>query len=216
MEEKKLNEQESLALITSMINDTRERLAENSGRPFLIWGYTSIAVSILEYAAITFAWNRYWVLAWWLIPIIGHTLMWMFCRKKEHTPKSYIDRSIDAVWTVFGGSILAAVCGNIIYGSHTMLLFSVVMLVGTGVAITGIIIRNFATALGGVAAILISFVFPIMRQFQPTVEEVGREGVAAYISTDILIFAAIFFAMLVIPGHILNYKNRKSKRCSKR
>ena len=44
MEEKKLNEQESLALITSMINDTRERLAENSGRPFLIWGYTSIAV----------------------------------------------------------------------------------------------------------------------------------------------------------------------------
>lgn len=59
MEEKKLNEQESLALITSMINDTRERLAENSGRPFLIWGYTSIAVSILEYAAITFAWNRY-------------------------------------------------------------------------------------------------------------------------------------------------------------
>lgn len=86
MEEKKLNEQESLALITSMINDTRERLAENSGRPFLIWGYTSIAVSMLEYAAITFAWNRYWVLAWWLIPIIGHTLMWLFCRKKEHTP----------------------------------------------------------------------------------------------------------------------------------
>jgi hypothetical protein len=212
MEEKKLNEQESLALITSMINDTRERLAENSGRPFLIWGYTSIAVSMLEYAAITFAWNRYWVLAWWLIPIIGHTLMWLFCRKKEHTPKSYIDRSIESIWIVTGGTCLFAVIGNIMYGSLSMLLFSVVLLIGTGVTITGLIIKDFTTAFVGSIASVFSLAFPIVHQFQLAAGETGRHA----ISTNILIFVAIFFVVLVIPGHILNCKNRKNKRCSKR
>lgn len=212
MEEKKLNEQESLALITSMINDTRERLAENSGRPFLIWGYTSIAVSMLEYAAITFAWNRYWVLAWWLIPIIGHTLMWLFCRKKEHTPKSYIDRSIESIWIVTGGTCLFAVIGNIMYGSLSMLLFSVVLLIGTGVTITGLIIKDFTTAFVGSIASVFSLAFPIVHQFQLATGETGRHA----ISMNILIFVAIFFVVLVIPGHILNCKNRKNKRCSKR
>ena len=212
MEEKKLNEQESLALITSMINDTRERLAENSGRPFLIWGYTSIAVSMLEYAAITFAWNRYWVLAWWLIPIIGHTLMWLFCRKKEHTPKSYIDRSIESIWIVTGGTCLFAVIGNIMYGSLSMLLFSVVLLIGTGVTITGLIIKDFTTAFVGSIASVFSLAFPIVHQFQLATGETGRHA----ISTNIIIFVAIFFVVLVIPGHILNCKNRKNKRCSKR
>lgn len=212
MEEKKLNEQESLALITSMINDTRERLAENSGRPFLIWGYTSIAVSMLEYAAITFAWNRYWVLAWWLIPIIGHTLMWLFCRKKEHTPKSYIDRRIESIWIVTGGTCLFAVIGNIMYGSLSMLLFSVVLLIGTGVTITGLIIKDFTTAFVGSIASVFSLAFPIVHQFQLAAGETGRHA----ISTNILIFVAIFFVVLVIPGHILNCKNRKNKRCSKR
>lgn len=212
MEEKKLNEQESLALITSMINDTRERLAENSGRPFLIWGYTSIAVSILEYTAQMLGWSNYWGLAWWFIPIIGYTLMWLFCRKKEHTPKSYIDRSIESIWIVTGGTCLFAVIGNIMYGSLSMLLFSVVLLIGTGVTITGLIIKDFTTAFVGSIASVFSLAFPIVHQFQLAAGETGRHA----ISTNILIFVAIFFVVLVIPGHILNCKNRKNKRCSKR
>lgn len=215
MEEKKLNEQESLALIASMINNTRERLAKNSGRPFLIWGYTVIAVSLFEYMAINLGWSAYYGLIWWLIPIIGHPLTWLACRGQKHEPKTYVDRCIDAVWTVMGVTCLVAVFGEIIYGTHTMLFFSVVMLAGCGVAITGLIIKDFTTALMGTLAIGASLVFPIMRHFQPTAEELGQEGVVAYISADILIFAAIFFAILVIPGHILNYKNRKRKTCSK-
>lgn len=216
MEEKKLNEQESLALITSMINDTRERLAENSGRPFLIWGYTTVAISLLEYTAHRLGWTEYAGLFWFFIPIIGWLLTWMTCRQEKNKPKSYVDRCVDAVWTVLGVTCMATIFGEILYGSHTMVFFLTVMLIGSGVSITGLIIKDFTSALVGSLAIAVSFVFPIMRQFQPTVEEVGPEGVVNYILLDILIFAAIFFAMLVIPGHILNYKNRKNKRCSKR
>lgn len=34
MEERKLNEKESLELITRMIQNTKDRMAENSGTPF--------------------------------------------------------------------------------------------------------------------------------------------------------------------------------------
>lgn len=216
MEEKKLNEQESLALIASMIDDTRKRLATNSGRPFLVWGYTTVLVSLFEYMTYILGWSKEWGLAWWLIPIIGYALTWLTCRKKQHTPKSYVDRCIDAVWCVLGATCFIVVFGNIMYGLHTMLFFSVVLTIGSGIAITGLIIKDLTSALGGCAGMVASLVFPIMRQLQPTVEEVGNEGVIHYILADILIFAAIFFVMLVIPGHILNFKNRKNKACSKR
>ena len=38
MEGKRMNEAESLELITSMINDSRARMTKNLGTPFLIWG----------------------------------------------------------------------------------------------------------------------------------------------------------------------------------
>lgn len=215
MEERKLNEQESLALITSMINDTRERLAKDSGRPFLIWGYTTVLISLLEYVAHRLGWTEYAGLFWFFIPVIGHTLTWLTGRKKQNLPKSYIDRCVSEVWTVLGVSCLTAVFAEILYGTHTMMFFSIILLIGSGTAMTGLIIKDFTTSLVGALSMLASLIFPVMRQLQPAVEEVGQEGVAKYVSADILIFAAIFFAMLVIPGHILNYKNRRNKACSK-
>ena len=44
MEERKLDAQESIELITRMIRNTRRRLATNAGRPFLVWGYTTVAL----------------------------------------------------------------------------------------------------------------------------------------------------------------------------
>ncbi|MBQ2374010.1 MAG: hypothetical protein II299_02705, partial [Alistipes sp.] len=48
MEKNNLTEAQSLELITSMINDSRARLTRNSGTPFLIWGYTMIAMLVIE------------------------------------------------------------------------------------------------------------------------------------------------------------------------
>lgn len=38
MDDKKLNEKESLELIAQMIQNTKSGMAENAGVPFLIWG----------------------------------------------------------------------------------------------------------------------------------------------------------------------------------
>lgn len=45
MEERKLNEKESLELIAQMIQNTKNRLETNCGMPFLFWGYTTPSLS---------------------------------------------------------------------------------------------------------------------------------------------------------------------------
>lgn len=47
MNDRVLNEKESLELIAQMIQNTKSRMTRNSGAPFLIWGYTTIIVSLL-------------------------------------------------------------------------------------------------------------------------------------------------------------------------
>ena len=46
MEDKKLNEKESLELITQMIQNTRRNLDTGSGNMFLVWGYVSVLVTL--------------------------------------------------------------------------------------------------------------------------------------------------------------------------
>ena len=48
MEEKKLNERESLELITRMIQETKNKLEVGDGNVLLIWGYVSVLTAILD------------------------------------------------------------------------------------------------------------------------------------------------------------------------
>ena len=52
MEDKKLNEKESLELITQMIQNTRQNLDTGSGNMFLVWGYVSVLVTLTVLASV--------------------------------------------------------------------------------------------------------------------------------------------------------------------
>ena len=58
MEDKVLTEKESLDLISQMIRNTRSRLEDNSGIPFLIWGYTTVIVAVIVWSLVTTSGNR--------------------------------------------------------------------------------------------------------------------------------------------------------------
>lgn len=73
MEERKLNEKESLELIAQMIQNTKNRLETNCGMPFLFWGYTTIFVSLLVWFLVVTTRNYYWQYLWFLLPIIAGT-----------------------------------------------------------------------------------------------------------------------------------------------
>lgn len=200
-EEKKLNGQESLELINSMISNTRMQLTRGAGVPFLIWGYTTVAVSLWEYAMHYF--HLCWGWGWFALPVIGWVLTYLYSRRSERHEyvRSYVDRAIYAVWTVFGVSVLFAFGAALVY--KISMFFMMTLLIGMGTTITGAIIRSKAVTAGGALTMLSSTIFALRHMFLPEVREMGREALFAYSMNDMLIFAAIFFLLMCIPGHIL-------------
>ncbi|RNC64863.1 hypothetical protein [Proteiniphilum sp. X52] len=192
MEEKQLNEKESLELIARMIQNTQRKLEKGNGLPFLTWGYTTVAVSLLVWYLFSSTGNPYWNYLWFLIPVIGFPTMMLIIRKQEKGVKTYIDRIIGYVWIAFGIAGLA-VSTSAVFVWNLPILFIIVLMMGTGTAITGMIIRFKPIIFSGFAGMLFSFLCLIVKGYD-----------------SILVFALIFLVMMVIPGHILNWKGRKN------
>ncbi|MGI6342204.1 MAG: hypothetical protein ACOXZ9_04415 [Bacteroidales bacterium] len=192
MEEKKFNEKESLELISQMIRNTQQRIEKGNGMPFLVWGYTTVLVSLAVWFALKTTGNYYWNYLWFLIPIIGFPLFMLTMRKSEKGVKTYIDRIIGYVWIVFGigGLVMSA---SAIFFWYIPILFIVALMMGSGTAITGLIIKFKPLIFSGFACIFLSFLCLIIKGYE-----------------SILVFALIFLVMMIIPGHILNWKGKKN------
>lgn len=205
-----IDEKRSLEIISQMIADTAQHIEDQSGKYFLVWGYTTVAVSLFEYFAQLYGCNMaLCVWAWWLIPLIGGVAtLWMVAHQNKLfgvRPKSYLDRSIGAVWGVFGFSSLFAMVAAVVYGCS--MLFLIVMLMGMGTVITGIICRHRALTTCGAVAMLLSLIFPIKHIVLRDMDaDAVRSLGDVLLYSDILIFAAIFLVMMVIPGHILQHR----------
>jgi len=215
MDNKQFTETQSLELIAAMIRDSRTRLARNSGSPFLIWGYVTVAVSLFEAFAIRYFDNpEPWMWGWFAIPLLGKIGMLLFARK-DHGARNYIDRVISAIWTVIGIALVTMVSSFL---NHVFILSTIITMVGMGTAITGMVIRDRTTTAAGFMAIAATLIYPLrewlfarfsaMDATTATIEFAMRWN-----SDSVLIFAAIFLVLMVIPGHILNRKCNRA--CSK-
>lgn len=99
MEDKQLNAAESIALISRMIDNTRNRMLRNSGRPFLVWGYVTVFTTLLVMGAVYYFQNPKWNILWMLLPVLGALLMW---RHATSIPKAKSARSSTASSTTYG------------------------------------------------------------------------------------------------------------------
>lgn len=191
MDDKKLNEKESLELIAQMIQNTKHRMTKNAGAPFLMWGYTTIAVSLLVWYLLkeTGNYNMQWL--WFLLPAIAFPCTVLISRKQQTMVKTYIDRIVGYVWVVFGLGGFFVSCLSIFIWNRSILLV-ILLMMGMGTALTGLIIRmrlvTVCGTLGALASLGCAFVHGI---------------------DQILFFALAFVFMMVIPGH---YLNRMAKR----
>ena len=205
MEEKRMNEVESLELITSMINDSRARMTKNLGTPFLIWGYTTVAVSICQAVIVACVEEFYpYLWGWFAIPVVGWLLMLLF-NKQEKTVTNYIDRCINALWCATG------VAAFILPFMGVFVFPSVIMLIGVGTATTAAVVKDKIVKRIGYAAIFSSLLFPFVRLLLSRLFTLEQFGGRERYLVECIIFAVIMFLLLIVSGHILNYK----KRCLK-
>jgi hypothetical protein len=204
--EQPIDERRSLEIISQMIADTSRKIEQNSSLYFLAWGYTVALVSIFEYVVLVADLNKSWLWAWWLIPVIGGiATLWLGRRERKAgaQPKSYVDRSVSAVWTVLGLSSLVSYV--VFFDNASAFYFLIAFMMGIGTTISGAICRQRLLTVSGAVSILLSVVFPLKRwaMINYTITD------PAIIYADILIFAAIFVVMMIVPGHIYLHRAKK-------
>lgn len=193
----KMSAAESIELITRMIHSTRHNLEQYAYRPFLVWGYTTIAVALAVWGCITITQNPAWFGLWFAIPVIGGITTYLL--RGTHAPKGYvrtpIDKALSYLWIILG--IAGCIASISSFVKPIDILFLIVLLMGSGTAITGLILQARLFTAAGLVGLALSVLFLIV------------QGIS-----QCLIFAAVFFVMMVIPGHIIRHRLRKkNSRC---
>lgn len=193
MEDKQLNSEQSLELIQSMIRQTRSHVERNAARPFLVMGYLTVATSIAVWFALRTTLNPKWNLLWFAIPLLGLVYSYIRCRhRQDRKVHTYVDRVVGQIWWVFGPA--AAFCSLLTLFARLEILFFILLLMGMATALTGLVIRfRLCVVSGLISAFLLAPVCLFVHG-----------------ANQCLIFAAVFAVMMVIPGHILDYKCRRT------
>ncbi|MDR2911818.1 MAG: hypothetical protein LBV38_00740 [Alistipes sp.] len=207
MEDKTLTTDQSIDLIARMIASARRNFSDNGGAMFLIWGYTTIAVTVAVYATflITRSLDAMWL--WWAIPAVSGALTWRHYRKYRRPVQNHIDKAVGHVWVAFTVAVVACM----VYGfvapyllPEAMLsrvpqfpiLFIISLMIAMCTAITGLLIRFRPVAVAGFAGIPLAFVVLV----------------ADGMMWQFAIFAGLFLVVQVIPGHLLNRHCRAESR----
>ena len=185
MEDRKLNEKESLDLISQMIQNTKNRVARHSGTPFLIWGYVTVLIALVVWYIVTSTGNYCWHLLWFALPVACVPLNYWANRKQEAVVKTYVDRVVNYIWIVFGG--VAFLLSVVAFVMPVPILFVILLLMGMGTILTGMVIQFKVAVVCGILGALASL---------------GCLWVAGI--DQLLVFAAAFVFMMIIPGHVLN------------
>lgn len=205
MEERKLNEKESLELITQMIANTRNRMQTNNGNVYLLWGYSSVAVAILIYTIGFFSTHPGWNFLWFLIWIIGGTFTGHVLKDDKKSPKGYTDKITEGLWSIVGYCAIAFTLLCLYFmlakGANCWSLMMVfgLFVIGFATSVQGVILKEKSLIVGG----------GIGMGFGAFIMCCLIAGIPLENSWTTPLFILTFIFMMIMPGHILNHKAQR-------
>ena len=199
MEERKLNEKESLELIAQMIQNSKKNLQVGRGNQFILWGWLGAITSLVVMGMLMWTKNPMWNWLWFAIPVIGWPVM-MWQMKKEKKPvMTFTDKVLKAVWMSIGSIGMLGTFLMAIYAKNMMLMLpGVSILIAIGVFITGAILDDRALKTRTFGALLLIMMASCHIVFM-------QDDFYWYYIT----FSLGFIVMLVMPGYHLNKEAKK-------
>jgi hypothetical protein len=207
--EKRFSEQESLAVISEMIDRARNNVQQGAGRMMVFWGWMVAVVAVANAGLICLlAWQKlpvqgsFWV---WTLMVPAWGVAWLMKRKQREATgvKSYADGVIGAVWQSFSvavGLFLAMVFG-LAYGLGEYKCFFVLinpvilLLTGTCEFVVGRACR-FGPFVRGAVAMWVGSALCVVSVILAD----RGEGVLL----QFMVLAACMVAGFVVPGRLLN------------
>ena len=209
MEDRALNEKESLALISRMIQSSKQNMEVGRGNKLLLWGYTTTILALIIFALeLATSWDV-WSFGWLLLFVFWGFISYV---KKKEKPQviTYTDKAINQVWRVLGYMFVLTVVvfftlTYLFQTSLTIICMPLSLLyIGIGVSITGIILQERCMIYPPLLAFTIAFYM---------LGVLGSPNITPNWIWWNLYFGIAIIVMQVIPGHILNRKAKKV--CSK-
>ncbi len=200
--ETKFTEKESLALISEMIEQTRNNFQKGAGNITIFWGYLVAFTALLNFA-LTFVLPGSKSCFVWFLMIPGWIISYFMHKKIDCSAivKTHIDQIINSIWIGFGISmvILQFVFWSVAYYFHSYMHFTMmtsVILIFTGVAqfITGIACRFKPYVYGAFIFWLGSVICFI---------------ILPHISYHFLILTVCMLFGYIMPGYKLNKKAKE-------
>lgn len=205
MEDKELNERESLELITRMIQNTRRSLNVGSGNMFLLWGYLGGVVAFIAWAGVYFTNNLAWLWVFWAIPILSYPLKKYLNRNSHQVVKSLLDEILYEVWRMFGGLGVGLLVPLALGGQFALAVPLCAFIIALGSITTGIILRYKTFYFFPIMALVI-----VLAMVHAAVD--GGAPINEYLSY----LVTVIVLSVIIPGHLLKYKVRKDLKKEER
>ncbi len=208
--EKNLTPEESLAIITKNMEQSRKDMLKNGGTPMLLWGGLVFIFSLAIYFLWVRTYNPAWNYLWFAMTAIGYTVYAFLPKKKGPKVESIISGILEKVWLSFG--ILAVATPSI-----TLIIFRIVKdiipasmysgaiffpitlitvaLLGLATSITGFVLKNGWIAAAGIICGTVGAAFAVAFN--------GPE--------QTLLLTGISVIGLIVPGIILTIQNKRDE-----
>lgn len=204
MDTKKMTEQESLALITAMIESTKQRYRIEDGKIYLIWGYTSVLTALAVWLLLWLTHNPWVQFLWFAIPLVGGLLQHLtLSRRQAPYVKTYTDRIIAQIGQLMGISagMLSLLCLLFHYGTGRpqvwMLMFIyALVIVGASIVFHGIVLKERSMMVGGSVSIFCG----------SGMLAAALSGLSLTTTWLISLYCVSFLLMFIVPGHIIQAK----------
>ncbi len=207
MDEKGINEKESIEIITSMIARTKQRYMLGDGNIMLMWGYLTIAVCILVWVLIALTHNPMVNWLWFLIGLIGGPLTPVMAKKRavRKGAISYSDKIISGTWKVVGfTSIICALCCLCFQFAQEPKVWSAMFIIPLVIVpfaemVQGMVIKENSLVGGGAMGMVVGIIIMCCIS----------AGVPLFITWFNPLFIIAFIGMMIIPGYVINHKARR-------
>lgn len=210
MDEKKLTPQESMELITSMIQNTKRRVTTPDLRISVMWAVLTIVTAIAAWVLLSTTHNPWYNFIWFAIPVIGiptNILMAQNTRNKNMT-KSYLDKVSESIWKSVGyiamgltiGCFIAQQCG---YPQAWLAMFYYAfIIVGFGAMTSGFLLRENSYVFGGLFSIFSGFAIIVCNLCR----------IPLYYSWVVPLYILCFLLMFIIPAFIISRKIKAQEK----
>lgn len=204
MEDKKLTPQESMQLISDMIQNSKHRVAISDLRISLMWGILTILTAATVLTLLLTIGSSWANVIWFAIPVIGIPLNIMMAKKdiSHKRATTFIDNVGNGIWKIVGFIALALSAGCLVVSIlgynqiwQTMFFYAFII-VGFGAATQGVMVKEKSYIFGGVVSILTGF----------TIIGAYLCHIPLPVTWTIPLYICCFLLMFIVPGLIIARK----------